>query len=449
MTKHFCLFAFALIFLNCSHLGGQREIASLDSTYLNIDTKGASNTTGCGASVPLLARLRDHLDLNVTDHDLQRKLSQPRTLIAGDYFFPTNYTFLTQQNGAHSARVKNLLDQWSRDYDLILVGLLPLWEDLSENEKTVAQNFDAGGYKNILDILENYKTAVRAVNTSLRDYAQAHPQKVKLLSLKNMITASWDFYNNTMGDYAYPIPPNPFNADHLHFTDYGQAFFLNAVVFPVLNPQIPPIIETGRRMSDYYSHRALSRILDSRENYLNGTDGGFWSTIVESRQFIMSNASFENREAQDMQSLLDVAKVIEGVAKQRKGFPLYVQFNTEPQKVSLDLSSALFYTRIDLNKLADNTFEGWGYDYWMLAGLLNPPKTNYRFVFKKTNVPGTFDLEWTLYPIVSGQLEWLKQNYGTEKIRLSTLDSRFVDQIKRRRGHSIKYKLQVQIENLN
>ncbi len=446
----------ALVLFSCSHLVPSRNIAAIDTAYINIDALGASNTTGSGNSLPLIARLRDHLDVNVTNSDLRRQLSHTRTLIAGDYFFPTNYSFLMQPGFNHRAKVNEILTQWNQEYGLILVGVLPLWESLNVDEQNVARSLDKGGYKNILDTLETYKTAVRTVNATLVQFAKKHPDKVKLLNLKNMITASSDFYNNNTAAYNFPIPANAFHADNLHFTDHGQAFFLNSVVIPVFNPEIPPLVETGKQISNQMRRRGLSRILDSRDNFLNGVNGGYWASFTDSNQFFQKSAIIANGDAPDMQPLLNVMYVIEQVADTRDGFPLYLRFDSnskEINEVMLDLSSALFYTRITLKKTTPDTFEGWGYDYWLSAKILSPfnppPRVNYHFVLKKTKVPGLFDLEWTLFPMVNGQSQWLQKNHQTESVRLDSISADFIQQIKSRSGHSVTYKVQAQIQDLN
>jgi hypothetical protein len=433
-----------VIFISaCSSSSIRRTIAEDTSLqFSNIEVRGASNSAGSGATLPLLARIRDHLvisfeDKKLIDNATMMRLSKSRILIAADYFFPTNFPQIKKDSKTVKIETEKMIKSWLSNFDLVMIGLLPTWGDLDPDIKQFVIETDYGGYKNILDILDQYRTNISVINSVIKGFAK-NSSKIKMLKLDKMIVVSKDQFDGKQMLYSFPIPAGPFNSDKLHFSDAGQAFFLNTVILPELSDKIPPIMSTGK-VSKLQMVRALKTILNSKDRFLNGEDGGYWVEFINPKQFLSENADIRGASTETMKPIMKIIAVINENAYSRPGFPIYIQRTQDNHIISLDLSSALFYTKIDLKEIANGIYEGWGYDYWMSAGLLNPPRVNYKFKLSSSGAPDTFVLEWTLLPLTKDQPKDLA--------RLNFLNESIIKDIKNSPSF-VTYKIEIQVKDL-
>jgi hypothetical protein len=208
----------------------------------NLVFMGASNTNGTGSSLPLDIRVKSHLKsvlpkMSINDRE---KLEGKKVLIAVDYFFHTNFRALDNPNALHAELVEALVRQWSEQYDLVIVGLLPLPENLSANAKDALIRLNPnqapkGLYTNLTQ--DGFLNQARTVNKTLQRLA-----KDGALPKGNFVLAPNErFFNAILGfpeQHSDRINSEKLFSDTFHVNDKGQATYINRVILPVLSQEL-------------------------------------------------------------------------------------------------------------------------------------------------------------------------------------------------------------------
>lgn len=409
------------------------------SPYSNITSEGASNTAGVRSGLDIVNRIQYHLERTVKNPKLQKQLQSQKVIIAFDYFFPSNFVELDNPSLDHRELVLKKLNEWLAKNDRVLVGLLPVWEDLSKEDIYYALNEEVTqGYTNILNYLDEpiRKSAVRVVNQTIREFASKN-SKIKIVPMAQLVHESLENYREYISNMYMSTEINAyvaFDMDRLHLNDAGQALLLNKLIFPLLNKQIPPIMSANVPESDV--RLMLARTLLKPADLIAGKDGGYWAQLSDKSDFSKKNVIRNKENSPEFKLFADLAGSLESYAQQKDGFPIFIRSNSQGKTLSLELSKALFYTRVDLRQTGVNKFEGWGYDFWMSQGFA---KTNYHFVAYTTKDPLKYKLQWTIFPTLPNQ--------ETPLARIGLLPESVSSYLKENASQlpSITYEIEVQI----
>ena len=321
-----------------------------------------------------------------------------------------------------------------------LLDFLPTWKGLTDQEVEFVSLFEpTGGYENILNFLasDELRTQVELVNETIYQWALEDP-KVIAVNLERMITVHNKMFRGLPTGVDYSLS-KVFNRDQLHLTDSGQAFLISSVVLPALEVDVPPLKEMY--MNQRMQRTALKQILGTKSEFLQAKEGGYWVEFLDHRQLKEVNAQrLESSSLPIPDGIESIIDVINKNAKKGSGFPLYIAQSESGKKFALDLTQALFYTKIELTEVEDGQYEGWGYDFWLSAGYFNPPRVNYKFTLKATDKPDVYEVEWRLYPLVDGQSQ--------ELVRLSLIDSEISKALENGNFPYVSYSLQLKVQDL-
>lgn len=426
---------------------------------------GASNTVGMGSSLSYEDRLKLHLRKNPIKGIT--KSSGGRVFLSFDYFFPTNFSALNQENEDPSQRAREMVSKWSQDYREVFLVKLPHYSDrMPERVRTYFDKLDEHApVKNVLEALNTPKMSPRVIdlNRTLEDLDQQYPN-VHVLSfspfydyldgyLKNRRKqarhgkrAGRNFY------YSY----RSFFKDPLHINDLGQAHFFNLIFRPALNEilgiQIDPMkLETLKKaeVKTYIRER-----LCPLSTFMNEDKCHYWVDLKDKKQFELKNAivhiperlsstaekqviSADSerqiwREIEQMgdnegrQATLDIMAIAELIDRNgpHNESGLMIKVVNNKKKLYLDLSKVLFFTTFPTFKKEESVYENWGYDHWLsykylynalqYSGMYSDkgqfermqapaPGTNYKITVKVNREKKTFDLIWRVYATVPGQ----------------------------------------------
>ncbi|PWU20750.1 MAG: hypothetical protein C5B49_03765 [Bdellovibrio sp.] len=422
-----------LVFLLAGFIGSQAA-AEVPSTPTwatqqqrpvpNLSMVGASNTKGVGASLPMEMRVRHHLQATVSPESLARL---PRTLVAFDYFFPTNFPAL-DSNQDLTPLVHAALDQMVSHHDIVLVGLLPTRDQFSSRAVQWLAYQNDSSFSFIVDYLSSAPRGDRSreVNRILREYARTHKQ-VQIVKVTDMV-------ENLAEEWKWRV--SQFFFDRLHFSDQGQALFFNSVLKAPLQNLLGtkvsdmPVCDLGREES--LAIRAL--FTDSVEKFMRREKGEYWVTFEDPSQFAKPafNPAADSAATNLVESnrrLKNLAEIIQKNGLKIDGFPVSIFATGQGvSHVALDLTQALFYTQILLGLVSGHkdVFENWGYDHWLSYAIhtftATIPGTNYRFIW--TDDPSDralAQLEWYIFTTVEGQPD--------ERVRLPYLDEKIKSEI--------------------
>ncbi len=188
---------------------------------------GASNTKGFGTG-SLKSRLDKHLEKNVSfETRALIESEETKVLVALDYFYPTNYSGLGDLEIDHEKRVAELVSAWRQNHDFIVIGTLPHWEDLSEEQKYFLENTpESSTLKNLMQFgMRSLLSGVRIVNESLRNQSELFEN---IMIMSPGLAVDEFISNPALG------APNKYFRDRLHFNRRGQYLVFNALILPKL-----------------------------------------------------------------------------------------------------------------------------------------------------------------------------------------------------------------------
>lgn len=202
---------------------------------LQIDYRGASITRGVGAAVSLGSRINNHL---LRQRDVQR-IAQVKTLVALDYFYVTNFQRLRSgSDDEFRSAVRSLLASWTANYDVAVVGLLPVTAELSPALRSFIAGERGSPFRGAFYVL-NLCCGGRAqmLNEMLRAEAVRNP-KLVLFDWTRAIAAYQQNPDMTPA-------PSEIYSDMLHLNNKGQVMLFNLALRSVLsqiwNVQLSPM----------------------------------------------------------------------------------------------------------------------------------------------------------------------------------------------------------------
>lgn len=196
----------------------------LASPVLQIDYRGASITRGVGASAPLGNRINAHL----SRQSQVERIAAVKTLLALDYFYPTNFELLRRGTDEQfRTRVRTLLNEWSSQYEVVVIGLLPVSVELNPDLRNFIASERGAPFRGAFQVLGYCcSTRARALNDMLRSEAARNPRVV----LFDWTTAIAAYQQRP--DLS-PTPTQIYS-DMLHINDRGQVMLFNLALRSVL-----------------------------------------------------------------------------------------------------------------------------------------------------------------------------------------------------------------------
>lgn len=478
----------------------------LPSSYYEkhkVTMMGASNTAGMGASLSFPDRINDYL---LAVPDIQKiAIRDQNIFIAFDYFFPTNFSALNDQEINHLIEAERIIQEWSNQYDQVFIMQLPQKSDeVSERTRKYLDNANKmNPYKNILDVLSDpqISSRVKSLNKLIKEKAQSNG-RIHAVDFSGI-------YQN-IHDYSYarrnrasrrkapkaPAPKHLFK-DPLHLNDLGQAVFFNSIILPELNntfqAELPPM--SVAKLSEEKVRKIIKGKLCDSETFMNQDECQYWVMLKDPSQYKLKNAKFflpasynQNRKAQTFsanrqrqiwgaieeidsdfkrKSALDVmaiAEIIDGNGENaEKGLMIKVLNNRE--KVYLDLSKVLFFTTFPIFLDAESgNYSNWGYDHWLsykylytrwsysgmyseqsLIGRMKSPApgTNYKIDVQFDKSEKSLHLKWRIYPTVKDQAD--------EQSRLEYISEPHLSEIKANQDNYpyIEYELDFRLDDMD
>lgn len=184
---------------------------------------GASITQGFRASQSLQGRFNTLLAQQPAD--VQQKVKSKNSVVALDYFFPTNFGLLrsgTEQE--FRSRVDTVIASWLQANDIVMVGLIPEWSELSAHDQDYLQSATGRPFSNWFAII-NRCCSVRAqyVNARIKQLARSHP-KLVILDWTRLIT---QFRAGKV-----PHAPAGLFGDIIHLNNAGQSVLFHYFLGP-------------------------------------------------------------------------------------------------------------------------------------------------------------------------------------------------------------------------
>ncbi|NQZ02883.1 MAG: hypothetical protein HRT45_19640, partial [Bdellovibrionales bacterium] len=299
------------------------------------------------------------------------------TLIAFDYFFPTNFPDLRiqgdfaekeQQRRALKAKVEGLLADWTANNEVVLIGDLPIsnyFQGLrDENNVHVGDEVleylrtcdTAAPLKTILDTLSapEYLEGVSIVNAILEEQSLKSEQ-IEILSIRDLMSDYLSDYQihgvcnhstailgaidtTTRGDL--PLPTEIFS-DTLHLNDMGQAFVFNHMIWPRLSEalegkglDLSAVVDPSMPLEEVSEAEAKQIMLassESKSNFIAKSNGAYWADFTN-----FDNFSLRNVELHIPSAILGAEQDMKITAERRKDLQeLITQINDPDSKKGL------------------------------------------------------------------------------------------------------------------
>ena len=189
---------------------------------------GASITRGVGAPQSLETRIETQL----AEEAEIAKLRETTVLFALDYFFVTNFNAIRSDSavsdGQFEITVRSIVSNWLQNNDKVVVGLLPVADDLTQAQKNFLISDRGQAYSTVFGVINQCCLAkAKKLNQILRSMA-ANSSDLYLFDSARII----DWY---VSDPNLPGTSNMYGMfDRIHINSYGQSVFYNQALKPVL-----------------------------------------------------------------------------------------------------------------------------------------------------------------------------------------------------------------------
>lgn len=185
---------------------------------------GASITQGFRASQSLQGKFNTLLAQQPTD--VQQKVKSKNTAVALDYFFPTNFGLL--RNGTEQefrSRVETVFASWLQANDIVMVGLIPEWSELSVDDQVYLQSATGRPFSNWFAIINRCCSGrAKYVNARIKQLARAQPKLVIL---------DWTRLIAQFRTGAVRNEPSSLFGDIIHLNNSGQVVLFHYFLGPV------------------------------------------------------------------------------------------------------------------------------------------------------------------------------------------------------------------------
>jgi hypothetical protein len=185
---------------------------------------GASITQGFRASQSLQSRFNTLLAQQSIE--VQQKVKSKKSVVALDYFFPTNFGLL--RSGSEEDfrnRVELVLTSWLQSNDIVMVGLIPEWSELSAADQAYLQSANGRAFSNWFAIINRCCSArAKYVNARIKQLASVN-SKLVILDWTRLISAF------RLG--RIPHEPTSLFGDIIHLNNSGQAVLFHYFLGPV------------------------------------------------------------------------------------------------------------------------------------------------------------------------------------------------------------------------
>lgn len=475
---------FIILFLfSCSHNSytpqksvSSRSIAQLDQINIagsNLSMLGASNTTGFGTSLSFDLRIRNHWEnLSKSNFDLVKELEDKSILIALDYFYPSNFPELNNETVDHAAKVESIIQDWSHEYDIVIVVSLPSLDEINQVDGLAdyLKKSEAKQLKSIVETLSSEKTklAVNKVNSKIYEMDQNH-SSVFSVSATELFQLFYE--DSKKWPWQRSIKPSRLFLDDLHFNDKGQAVVYNEFLLPKIGEALNIDVSKAKMPVANVHKRTvkdlITKIVCNADHFNLSEKCSYWIAPESDNAFKSQNAkihlpssysmsgtemtriaSQKNIMLKEMESISDLEKKrrvaeLMGISElihkngSQEGFLLKVAHG---EKLILDLTKVLFYSLFPVYLDSDNqSFENWGYDHWLSyrylytgdfslesrivrAASMSSPGTNYYIRLEQDDKnPKKFIMTWRIYATIEGQKD--------EETRLDFIPSEYKDHL--------------------
>ena len=160
---------------------------SLEAFAGRVAFSGASITYGFRASQSLQGRFNTLLSQQAAD--VQQKVNSKNSIVALDYFFPTNFSSLrTGSEDYFRGRVDVIIATWLKNNDIVMIGLIPEWSELSAADQAYVRSAEGSPFASWFGIINSCCSArAKYVNARIKQLALSQP-KIVILNWTNLIT---------------------------------------------------------------------------------------------------------------------------------------------------------------------------------------------------------------------------------------------------------------------